>query len=116
DDVQLARAAMEELDSEELDNSLERSAEKGGKRKKSQKRSARAAAGSARSAAPEKRKTSGRSNVLMDCPACGDTVARAGTECPSCGVPLGGKRRGGGGLTAEQKKLVGRMATIAGLV
>ncbi|HZV01895.1 MAG TPA: hypothetical protein VFF73_34605, partial [Planctomycetota bacterium] len=106
DDVLLAKAALE--GSSDLENSLERSSEA---KKKKKKNSARIAKTSDR---VKKRSTSDRNAVAMDCPACGETIARVATSCPNCGVPLTGGRRGG--LTDDQKQLLNRMLMAAGVV
>jgi hypothetical protein len=106
DDVLLAKAALE--GSSDLDNSLERSSET---KKKKKKNSARIAKTSDR---VKKRSTSDRTSVAMECPACGEMIARVATSCPSCGVPLTGGKRGG--LTDDQKQLLNRMLLAAGVV
>ncbi len=103
DDVLLAKAALEPVpDDADVFKSDE-------KKKKKKKKGAKGGASDRISA--KKRSSAETSSYAMECPACSETIARSATECPSCGVPFTGKKRG---LGAREKQILSGLAALAG--
>jgi hypothetical protein len=88
-------------------------AAKGAAKKTSARAPAKGSGGVKKPSARTKKPKKEDSNVTWDCPGCGETIARAASECPHCGVPL---RGGKGGMSDAQKKLVSQLGMAAGAI